>query len=80
MIVPDSFIKNPRTGAWESIKTGAPVSEIILKQFPLRINPLNNHLDLPNVSNDNSNIGNLVVMMSPNINEDNSSNKKDPHI
>ena len=75
----DSFIKNPRTGAWESIKTGAPVSEIILKQFPLRINPLNNHLDLPNVSNDNSNIGNSSSDDVPNINEDNSSNKKDPH-
>ena len=75
----DSFIKNPRTGAWESIKTGAPVSEIVLKQFPLRINPLNNHLDLPNVSNDNSNIGNSSSDDVPNINEDNSSNKKDPH-
>lgn len=45
----------------------------------MRINPLNNYLDLPNVSNDNSNIGNSSSDDVPNINEDNSSNKKDPH-
>lgn len=47
--------------------------------FPLRINPLNNHLDLSNVSHDNSNIGNSSSDDVPNINEDNLSNKKDPH-